>query len=58
MKYIYHIFGTFVCGMIFTANLSLLVGVNESYHAAWWKVIMALIVAIGIFLDIIWKADA
>ncbi len=55
MKFIYHMFGMFACGVVFAANMSLLVGINETFQAEWWKIALTLIIAAGIFLDIVWN---
>ena len=57
MRFIYHSAGLFFCGVVFAANMSLLVGINETFTADWWKVAFSLIIAVAIFIDIIWKTE-
>ena len=38
---------TFMGGFVASANLSRLVPTNPAYEAAWWKVMLALLIAVA-----------
>lgn len=55
MKYMMRSFAPFLCGGVFVANLSLLIGTNPNYEASWFNVVIALLVAI--FAPVFWGEE-
>lgn len=46
MRYLAQTWVPFFCGSVVVMNLSRLVETNQNYEAAWWKVAMALFIAV------------
>ena len=39
--------GIFVSGMVVANNLTVLIGINQDYNAAWWKIGLAVFIGMG-----------
>jgi len=53
MRYLAQTWVPFFCGSVVVMNLSRLVEVNPNYDAAWWKVGMALFLAVAV--PMLWR---
>lgn len=55
MRYLAQTWVPFFCGSVVVMNLSRLVETNPNYEAAWWKVAMALMLAVVV--PLLWREN-